>query len=134
MVYKKILVFLTIGCYMTVVQGCYTSRQITQDQLESQEPLFIRRIVTIDNKVHDFPEGTYAYTQDSMIIVKTPDGEYMSFPRDQVLTIYQYGLDDKKMCMLGSGIGTGCLLFYLVALIVAALMLKLMIDIGKSTG
>ncbi|UCC12922.1 MAG: hypothetical protein JSW02_05195 [candidate division WOR-3 bacterium] len=130
MVYRKILIFLTIGCYITVTQGCYTSRQITQEQLESQQPRFIRRIITVDNRVYDFPEGTYAYTQDSMIIVKTPDGDYISFQSDKVKTIYQYGLDDKKMCMIGTGIGIGCI----VGVVIFALLLKLMIDIGKSTG
>jgi hypothetical protein len=104
MVYKQMFICFTICCFVISTQGCYVnrqstrgdydSRQITLAELDKHPGQRIQRIVTIDNKIYEFPEG--AYLEDDMIIGYTSDGEYVEISREQVKTIYVYRSDSAK--------------------------------------
>lgn len=84
--FKKALVYITLVCFIVSVQGCYTNREITRQQLEAKPEYTIHKIVTMANEVYEFTEGGQFI--NNMVSGYVADGEFVKIPIEQVRTIY----------------------------------------------
>ncbi|MCK4824569.1 hypothetical protein KA005_52945 [bacterium] len=84
--FKKALVYITLVCFIVCVQGCYTNREITRQQLDEKPEYRIHKVVTMDNEVYEFTDGGQFI--DNMVIGYITDDEFVKIPIEQVRTIY----------------------------------------------
>lgn len=84
--FKKAVVYITLGCFIVCVQGCYTNRVISVQQLEAKPEYTIHKIVTMANEVYEFTDGGKFI--DNMIIGYITDDEFVEIPIEEVRTIY----------------------------------------------
>lgn len=86
MLCRKAVVFTTLMCFIVCTQGCYTSKSITVQELEEKPEQTIQKVVTLDNKVYEFPDGGQFI--ENMIVGYTAEGEFIKLPIEQVSVIY----------------------------------------------
>ncbi len=91
MLFRRAVVYVTLVCFIVCVQGCYTSREITVQQLEEKPEYIIKRVVTVNDDVYEFDDG--AEFINGMIVGYITDDEMIEIPIDKVRTIYihEYG-------------------------------------------
>ena len=129
MLCKKAVVYITLICFIVCVQGCYTSREFTVQQLEEKPEYTIQKIVTLDNEIYTFTDGGQFI--NDMIIGRVTDGEFVKIPIEQVRTIYirTFGMSKGgKVVLLVVGVAA------LVAIVVATVGFLKTLDDLESSG
>jgi hypothetical protein len=129
MLCKRVLVLITLICFIVATHGCYTSRSITVQQLEEKPKYTIQKIVTTSNEVYEFPDGGQFI--ENMIVGYTTEGESIKLPIEQVSTIYvrEFGLTREGKVIAGV-----FLIATLVGIVVAIIAIDRALDsVGESS-
>lgn len=102
MVFRKIIVSLTLSCFILCIQGCYSNRLISRKALEHHPEYQISAIVTVDGAVFEFaPEATL---QDSMIVGFLKYDGLKEVSLSQVKTVYIRRMDPVTSCLTVIGV------------------------------
>lgn len=90
MMFKRIIAAFTLVCFIGYLQGCYSKRQISREQLEQHPDYSIAKVVTVDGEVFEFSTTPLleARVRMDMIEGSLKDGDIKRIPLSQVKMVY----------------------------------------------
>lgn len=108
---KKMILYTMTFFFSINLYGCYTNRQITYIQIESDPEYQIQMVVTKTGEVYYFPDG--ATLIDDMIAGYTDSGEYIEISWDQIENVYpqQFSATKLTVCTWGCIIVSVCVIY-----------------------
>ncbi|KPL19637.1 MAG: hypothetical protein AMJ92_02510 [candidate division Zixibacteria bacterium SM23_81] len=101
--FKRTIVAFTLICFVAYLQGCYSPRQISREQLEQHPDCSIAKVVTVDGEIFEFTTspGLRAHIRENMIEGRLKDGTLTRIPLSQVKMVYIKRFDAVRSCILG---------------------------------
>lgn len=80
--FEKIIVGVTLICFIVCVQGCYSKYVIQADEFEDETEYKVLKVVTTNDEVFHFADG--ASIVDDRIEGKVIDGTFVRIPIEDV--------------------------------------------------
>ena len=110
MIFRKIIVSLTLSCFILCIQGCYSNRLITRQELEQHPQGNITAVLTTDAtfEFSDFPKGKVK--DDTLIVGWLENGVYKKIPLREVSMVYVENIDLLRTGIICLGIAGGVLM------------------------
>lgn len=114
MMLRKIIVSLTLSCFILCMSGCYSNRLITRQELEQHPQGNITTVLTTDAtfEFSDFPKGKVK--DDTLIVGWLENGVYKKIPLREVNVVYVEKIDLLRTGIICLGIA-GCVVMVLMA-------------------